>query len=230
MVLNRQLANSSSYYCQIHDSGAHHTEINVLKISNFKEIHSKIVVDVQSVVPNRDAAIKLKLNRDFLTKSSDNMEINDTKTGFEETMLQSRAYGNFNQYPLGILNPAFSGMLLCELKKDHLIDEFQVNKFHQIKNGIILHHTNAYIFTSIRNGDIHSHLKILLRRRQMKENISLARGATILRKYVRYHSQKKLFLVSSLFKLVFMTFWELLKAVVLKIKLVTSPSYTGCTY
>ena len=93
------------------------------------------MVDIQSVVPNHDAAIKLKLNRDFLTKSSDNMEINDTKTGFEETMLQSRAYGNFNQYPPGILNPAFSGMLLCELKKENLIDEFQVNKFHQIKMG-----------------------------------------------------------------------------------------------
>ena len=100
-IQNRQAANSSFYYHKknIHDSGAHHTEINVLQTSNFKEIHSKIVVDVQSVVPNCDAAIKLKLNRHFPTKSSDSMEINDTKTGFEETMLQSRAYGNFNQYP-----------------------------------------------------------------------------------------------------------------------------------
>ena len=84
MVLNRQLANSSSYYCQIHDSGAHHTEINVLKISNFKEIHSKIVVDVQSIIPNLDTPMNSKSNRNFSMKSSDSIEINAVKLGLRK--------------------------------------------------------------------------------------------------------------------------------------------------
>ena len=201
-IQKRQPAKSSSYYHQIHGSGAHDTEINVLKSSNFKEVHSEIVVDTpvhstivvdaQSVITNPNTPIESTSNRNFPSKSSDRIEINAVKTGLEETMLQSRAYGNFNQYPPGILNPAFSGMLLCELKEDNLIDEFQVNKFHQIKNGIILHYTKAYVFTSIRNDDIQSHLKILLRRKEMKDNITPARGATILRKYVRHHSQKSI--------------------------------------
>ena len=88
------------------------------------------------------------------------------------------------------MNPAFSGMLLCELNQEHLVNEFPVNKYYELKNGIIVHHGKAYVFTSIRNDDIQSHLKILLRRKRMKHNITPASAATMLRKFVRHQSQE----------------------------------------
>ena len=117
-------------------------------------------------------------------KSFKNFHPISSAIGLEETMLESCAYRDFNKYPTGIVNPAFSGMLLCKLNPDHLVNEFPINKYHEKKNGIIIHHTKVYVFTSIRNDDIDSYLKILLRKKKMKHNINPTIAAIMLRKYV----------------------------------------------
>ena len=114
----------------------------------------------------------------------------DKEEFLTDNRIDTRAYGKFNTYPEGILNPAFCGMVLWELKRDHILNEFRINKFHNIRNGIILHNMTAYVFTPICNDDIHSHLKILIRGKQLRHNIPPSKGATILRKYVRQHSQR----------------------------------------
>ncbi len=79
------------------------------------------------------------------------------------TATSMKSYGVFNNYPPGIWNPAFCGMMLWEISPGHLLNDFEINKFHNLRSGIILHGTRAYVFTQITNDDIHSHLKILIR-------------------------------------------------------------------
>ena len=79
------------------------------------------------------------------------------------TATSMKSYGVFNNYLPGILNPAFCGMMLWEMSPGHLLNDFKINKFHNLRSGIILHGTRAYVFTQITNDDIHSHLKILIR-------------------------------------------------------------------
>ena len=87
---------------------------------------------------------------------------------------------------------AFCGMLLWEISPGHMLNDFEINKFHNIRSGIILHGSRAYVFTQITNDDIHSHLKILMRGKSLKHNIPTSKGATMLRKYVRFKSTERI--------------------------------------
>ena len=74
----------------------------------------------------------------------------------------------------------------------HLLNDFEINKFHNIQSGIILHGSRAYAFTQITNDDIHSHLKILIRGKSLRDDIPTSKGVTILQKYVRFKSTEKI--------------------------------------
>ena len=86
----------------------------------------------------------------------------------DETPGTIRTFGKFQSYPDGIFNPAFCGMLLWELVQGHISNEYKIIQFHQIRSGIIMYGCEAYVSTPISNNDIHSHLKILPRKKTFK--------------------------------------------------------------
>ena len=71
--------------------------------------------------------------------------------------------GSRNSYPKGVINPAFTGMKLWEITESHEFNDYKVSPFYQIRTGIILHGTDAFIFTQISGNDIISYIKLLLR-------------------------------------------------------------------
>ena len=79
-----------------------------------------------------------------------------------------KMFGKFQSYPEGICNPAFTGMILWEYCEDHICNDYKISEFHNLKSGIILNGTVAYIFTPIENNDIKSHIKILLQNKKLK--------------------------------------------------------------
>ncbi len=93
--------------------------------------------------------------------------------------------GKRNKYPGGIFNPAFCGMILWEISTDHIFNEYQICQHHDIRSGLILQGAQAYIFTPICNNDITSYIKILLRNRKFKDDMSQNKAASSLVKYVR---------------------------------------------
>ena len=64
---------------------------------------------------------------------SESIKPNLSITCLEKSNLKNRAYGHFNEYPVGIVNPAFSRMLLCELSQGHFLNDFPINKYHAIR-------------------------------------------------------------------------------------------------
>ena len=146
------------------------------------------------------------------------------------TATSMKSYGVFNNYPPGIWNPAFCGMMLWEISLGHLLNDFEINKFHNLRSGIILHGTRAYVFTQITNDDIHSHLKILIRGKILKNNTPTSKGATILRKYVRYQSREKI--IPSIHQIqedIYSTL-GLSDELYMDEKKITMPFYTECTF
>ena len=81
--------------------------------------------------------------------------------------------GIFNKYPVGVFNPAFTGMYLWELSSSHELNDYQICPYHSIKSGVILYGAEAYVFTRIMNNDITSHLKILIRGKQFRNAMTL---------------------------------------------------------
>ena len=94
-----------------------------------------------------------------------------------ETTQMVRGYGKFQTYPEGIFNPAFCGMMLWEIAPDHILNDYKISQFHQIKSGVIMYGHNAYVFTPILNNDIQSYLKILLREKPLKHNLPASKAA-----------------------------------------------------
>ena len=70
------------------------------------------------------------------------------------------AFGKFNKYPEGKINPAFSHLLVWELIPNNVMNDFRVNRFHNIRSGVISRGAQASIFTPLSNDDTHSHIKI----------------------------------------------------------------------
>ena len=161
--------------------------------TSYKLIHSKTVV--ASSIDSLSVPTKRKsdnFQERSLKKTNRQVDIGFDPYRLENIDFGSRAYGIFNQYPTGILNPAFCGMILWELTPHHLLNEFRINQYHQIRSGVILQNSTAYVFTPICNDDIHSHLKILIRNKSLKNNIPPSTAATMLRKYVRYNSESEI--------------------------------------
>ena len=92
--------------------------------------------------------------------------------------------GKFQTYPVGVFNPAFCGMLLWEIAPNHILNDYKICPFHQIKSGIILYGNIAYVFTPITNNDINSFLKILLRGKNLKPNYPPSKAVKQLVHYV----------------------------------------------
>ena len=103
----------------------------------------------------------------------------------DETTSNLQSFGKFQTYPAGVFNPAFCGMMLWELSPNHILNDYKICQFHQIKCGIIMYGCNAYIFTPITNNDIQSFLKILLRDKKLKDSIPANRASKQLVYYVR---------------------------------------------
>ena len=94
--------------------------------------------------------------------------------------------GIFNKYPVGVFNPAFTGMYLWELSSSHELNDYQICQYHSIKSGVILYGVEAYVFTQIMNNNITSHLKILTRGKQFRNAMTLAQAMKLLVNYVRH--------------------------------------------
>ena len=76
----------------------------------------------------------------------------------EETTNSDRSFGTFHTYPDGVFNPALCVMMLLKLSPDHILNDYQICQFHQIKSGVIMYRLNVYVFTPITNNDIQSYL------------------------------------------------------------------------
>ena len=175
-------------------------ELNDCHMTPYKSIHSKTAVDTliysKTVV---DASVCLssvsgkrkheEVVQIYAKRTNTEPNVGFDRYSFENINFVSRAYGIFNEYPPGILNTAFCGMILWELNPHHMLNKFRLNQYHCIRSGVIVQNSTAYVFTPICNDDIHSHLKILIRNKVLKNNTPPSKAATMLRKYVRYNSQ-----------------------------------------
>ena len=94
----------------------------------------------------------------------------------------------FHNYPCGIVNPAFTGMLLWPISNNHELNDYQICEYHNIKSGVLLYGTEVYVFTQITNNDILSHVKILFRGCNLLHNLTPAAVAKMIVKYVRYNA------------------------------------------
>ena len=77
----------------------------------------------------------------------------------------AQSLGIYQTYPLGVLNPAFTGMFLWDFSSsEHLsghLNEYKICKFHSIKGGIVVYGSEIFVFAPISNNDMQSYLKIL---------------------------------------------------------------------
>ena len=94
----------------------------------------------------------------------------------------------FHNYPNGIGNSAFTGMMLWEKCYNHDLIDYQICEYHDTKSGIILYGTEAYVFTQITNNDIMSYVKILFRHSNLLHNLKPTCVAKMIVKYVRYNA------------------------------------------
>ena len=82
-------------------------------------------------------------------------------------------------------------MLIWELSSDHELNDYKICKFHQIKSGIILYGSEAFVFTPIENNDIRSYLKILLRgATNLPDGITTSKATNLLLSYIRCNSKR----------------------------------------
>ena len=71
------------------------------------------------------------------------------------------------------------------------MNDYKICKFHQIKSGIILYGSEAFVFTPIDNNDIRSYLKILLRgATNLPDGITTSKATNLLLSYIRCNSKR----------------------------------------
>ena len=104
----------------------------------------------------------------------------------------SKTVGVFHSYPVGICNPAFTGMFLWELDSNHHLNDYKISEYHSIKSGVIMYGTEAYIFTQISNNDINSYIKILLRGRKFRNTITLSNAVKLILNYIRVNAHRSI--------------------------------------
>ena len=130
---------------------------------------------------NHSKFVATKLNHSKIVDSN----LPDVIVHTDDTSGNIRASGKFHTYPIGVFNPAFCGMMLWEIAPDHLLNDYKICQYHEIKSGIILYGNNAYVFTPITNNDIQSYLKILLRGKKLKDQLTPSKAVKQLVFYVR---------------------------------------------
>ena len=123
------------------------------------------------------------------------------------TQSSLKCYGVFQKYPDGILNPSFTGMILWEIKHDHMLNNYKLCPYHYIKSGVILYGNMAYIFTPISNNDIKSSLKTLFRDKKLPNGNSPKTISKHLVDYIRHQaSQTTIPSIGSIKKYLYHTF------------------------
>ena len=124
-------------------------------------------------------------------QTNDHLPVKSLRTfGIETSIERLETFGVFHNYPNGIVNPAFTGMMLWEICHNHDLNDYQICEYHNIKSGLILYGTEAYVFTQITNNDILSHVKILFRHSNLLHNLKPAGAAKMIVKYVRYNASR----------------------------------------
>ena len=108
------------------------------------------------------------------------------------TQSNLQCYGVFHKYPPGILNPSFTGGILWELMEDHILNQYKLCPYHNIKSGVILYGNMAFIFTPISNNDIKSYLKILFRGKELPNGQDSSQVCKDLVDYIRYNAGQKI--------------------------------------
>ena len=83
-------------------------------------------------------------------------------------------------------------MILWEYCENHICNDYKISQFYNIRSGIILNGTVAYICMPIENTDKKSHIKILFQNKKLKNCIPHTKSTTILLKCVRNQSLKSL--------------------------------------
>ena len=111
--------------------------------------------------------------------------LNNVIVDVKDTTGGTRYSGKFQTYHDGIFNPAFCGMILWELTPNHILNDYKISPFHQIKSGVKMYGHYAYVFTPLTNNDIQSYLKILLWNKKFKQNLPPIKASKRLVQYVR---------------------------------------------
>ena len=89
-----------------------------------------------------------------------------------QTQSSLQSFGVFHQYPHEILNPSFTGMIIWEIRPNHILNEYKLCLYHFIKSGIILYRNETFVFTPILNNNIKSFLQILLWGKNLPNGLS----------------------------------------------------------
>ena len=116
----------------------------------------------------------------------------DIFVAVDENQGTVHTFGKFQSYPDWIFNPEFCGVLLWELVQGHILNEYKICQFHQIRSGIIMYGCEAYVFTPISNNDLHSNLKILLRKKPFKHNLTPIKACRQVLLYCREQCKKNI--------------------------------------
>ena len=91
---------------------------------------------------------------------------------------------------VGISNPVFSTVLLCELNLEHIFNKYQICDFHNIRCCVILSGHQVCVFTPIYNYDIQTYIKALFLIKKLWEDMTGSKAYNVLIHYTRYNSSK----------------------------------------
>ena len=81
-------------------------------------------------------------------------------------------YSIYDEYPHGVVNPAFTGMRLWEIDPEQEVNDYQISKHLNIKSGLIIYGNDVYVFTPITNNDITSYIKTISRKKDPTKTFS----------------------------------------------------------
>jgi len=90
-----------------------------------------------------------------------------------------------NHYPPGVVNPAFTGMVLWELRKGHPCNHYMIPREHNIKKGLVFRGNEVYVYTPIINNDLKSYFNIILTQAANMTRVMATKISNILISYVR---------------------------------------------
>ena len=127
---------------------------------------TEIVSDSHIVITSK------RSHRDFAENSPADDVILPSHSLFVDNS-QSYTYtsGSYNKYPPGIVNPAFTGMIIWEIEENHPFNKYNILSEYNLHSGIIMKENSVFIYTQIMNNDIKSFLKPLLKNEYVKINL-----------------------------------------------------------
>ena len=103
-----------------------------------------------------------------------------------------KTYGVFQKYSSGVLNPAFTWMILWDYLSHQNLSEYKICKFHSIKRRIILYGNKAFVFTSLSNNDMQSYIKILLHNKSLPCSMTKSSSTKLIVNYIRTNCRNQI--------------------------------------